>query len=57
MAMTGPKDKPTYYNIVGEQSRSIIATAPASRVLQVTKKLQPQYIEKLIIELITGEEK
>jgi hypothetical protein len=52
MAMIGKRDKPTYYSIVGEQSRTIVATAPASRVMQVCKKLQAQYGEKLLIELI-----
>ena len=54
MAMIGTRDKPTYYNIVGEQSRTVIATAPASRAMQVAKKLQAQYSEKLIVELQDG---
>lgn len=52
MAMMGTRDKPTYYNIVGEQSRVVIATAPASRAVKVAKQLQKDYSEKLIIELV-----
>jgi hypothetical protein len=53
MAMIGTKDKPTYYRIVGSVSKTVFATAPASKVLPLHKKLQKQYNgEKLEIELI-----
>lgn len=52
MAMIGTKDKPTYYNIVGKQSGAVLATAPASKVIQLKKKLQQESKEELEIVLI-----
>lgn len=49
MAMVSKKDSPTYYNIVGEQSGKVVATASGSRALKVRKQLQKDYDEKLII--------
>lgn len=56
MSMLNQKDKPTYYNIVGKKSGAVIATAPASKVLKLRKKLQEQYNgEELEIVLISEE--
>lgn len=57
MAMIHQKDKPTYYNIVGVKSGTVFATASASKVRQLRKKLQEQYNgEKLEIVLIDDKE-
>ncbi len=56
MTMMSQKDKPTYYNIVGSQSGTVIATAPKSKVIQVHSKLQKQYGEKLEMVLVTEED-
>lgn len=51
--MTHERDKPTYYNIVGETSGTVFATAPASTVRKRCKELQAQYNgEKLKIVLV-----
>lgn len=55
MAMMNQRSKPQYYNIVGEKSGAIIATASYSKVMQVIKKLQPSYDEKLIPYLIVDD--
>lgn len=55
MAMTHAKDKPTYYNIVNKQSGAVIATAPASKVMQLRRKLQQESKEELEIILIIQE--
>lgn len=49
MAMASKKDQPTYYNIIGEQSKSVIAIASGSKVLKVRAQLQKDYSEKLIV--------
>lgn len=57
MAMIHQKDKPTYYNIVGVKSGTVFATASASKVLKLHKKLQEEYNgEKLEMVLITEKE-
>jgi len=50
MAMIEKKDKPALYNIVGEKSGAVLATAYKSNAFKVRKQLQEQYNgEKLII--------
>jgi hypothetical protein len=53
MTMIHKRDKPTYYRIVGSVSKTVFATAPASKVLPLLKKLQKQHNgEKLEMELL-----
>ncbi len=53
MAMIGTRDKPSHYRIIGSVSKTVFATASASKVLALRSKLQKQYNgEKLEIELI-----
>lgn len=52
MAMLGTRDKPTYYDVVGEVSRVVYGTASASRVQKLMNQLQALHPEeKLVIEL------